>query len=281
MSENDNATENDTDNENTDESTTSKDSAGTASDEFSRDCIKLVPYPKIVFMYPTLVFSLVVAICLSVVGEPRVELAPSAAETEQAATNQDILLKETTIKQGVAVFLSLTFLGLLTINLLVLTFDFPRSHSLTLIIFLLAIFLGLLLLSQWKPGLLGWITNWLSSLQPMANATFYWMIFAIGTSIAIAVKVVVKFDYWEIRPNEILHRHGLWGNLRRYSAPHVRIDKEVNDVFEHLLLKSGRLILQPSGEQRAFVLDNILNIDKREEEITKLLGILKVDVRDN
>ena len=181
MSEKENDVDNDTDSEEAGESTASKDSAGTASDDFSRDCIKLVPYPKIVFMYPTLVLSLIVAICLSVVGEPRAELTTPAAETEQAETNQHILIKETTIKQGVAVFLSLTFLGLLTINLLVLTFDFPRSHSLTLIIFLLAIFLGLLLLSQWKPGLLGWITNWLSSLQPMANATFYWMIFAIGT----------------------------------------------------------------------------------------------------
>lgn len=269
--------ENDTDTEESGENT----GKAPAGDDFARDCIKLVPYPKIVFMYPTLVLALVVAICLSVVGEPRVELATSAAEMEQAGINDAMLIKQAIIQQGVAVFLSLVFLGLFAINLLVLTFDFPRSHSLTLLILLLAIFLGLLLLSQWKPGLLGSITDWLSSLQPMANATFYWMIFGIGMAIAIAVKVVVKFDYWEIRPNEILHHHGLWGNLRRYSAPHVRIDKEVNDVFEHVLLKSGRLILQPSGEQRAFVLDNILNIDKREEEITKLLGILKVDVRDN
>ncbi|MEE2990194.1 MAG: hypothetical protein VX715_06245 [Planctomycetota bacterium] len=267
--------DNETDNEVT------GDTPGTSTRKSSEDCIKLVPYPKIVFMYPTLVLSLIVAICLSVVGEPRAELTTPAAETEQAETNQQILIKETMIKQGVAVFLSLVFLGIFFINLLVLTFDFPRSHSLTLVISLLSIFLGLVLLSQWKPGLLGGVTTWISSLQPMANATFYWIIFSIGMVIAIAVKVVVKFDYWEIRPNEILHHHGLWGNLKRYSAPHVRIDKEVNDVFEYMLLGAGRLILQPSGEQRAFVLDNVLRITQREEEITKLLGVLKVDVRDD
>jgi hypothetical protein len=48
-----------------------------------------------------------------------------------------------------------------------------------------------------------------------------------------------------------------------------------------MLLGSGRLILQPSGEQRAFVLDNIIWINRKEEEITKLLGALKVDVRDD
>ena len=257
------------------------DASGTSTRKSSEDCIKLVPYPKIVFMYPTLVLSLIVAICLSVVGEPRAELTTPAAETEQAETNQHILIKEAMIKQEVAVFLSLVFLGIFFINLLVLTFDFPRSHSLTLVISLLSIFLGLVLLSHWKPGLLGGVTTWISSLQPMANATFYWTIFGIGMVIAIAVKVVVKFDYWEIRPNEILHHHGLWGNLKRYSAPHVRIDKEVNDVFEYMLLGAGRLILQPSGEQRAFVLDNVLRITQREEEITKLLGVLKVDVRDD
>ena len=273
---------NETGNENASDSATSEDSPETSSKEFSQDCIKLVPYPKIVFMYPTLVLSLVVAICLSVMDQPRAEPAATPAESGQTSVEDDSAEPPAaTIKQGAAVFLSLVFLGIFAINLLVLTFDFPRSHSLTLIISLLAIFLGLVLLSQWRPGLLGGITNWLSSLQPMANATFYWIIFGIGMAIALAVKVVVRFDYWEIRPNEILHHHGLWGNLKRYSAPHVRIDKEVNDVFEYMLLGAGRLILQPSGEQRAFVLDNVLRITQREKEITKLLGVLKVDVSND
>ena len=91
----------------------------------------------------------------------------------------------------------------------------------------------------------------------------------------------MKFDYWEVRSNELLHHFGLWGNLKRYSAPHVRIDKEVNDVFEFMLLGAGRLVLQPRGEQRAFVLENVLWINRKEEAITKLLGALTVDVRDD
>ena len=268
--------DNETDNEVT------GDTPGTSTRKSSEDCIKLVPYPKIVFMYPTLLYALVVAICLSVIDQPRAELgSPATTGAEAAAASDPAPQLTATIKDDTAVFLTLIFLGIFGLNLLVLAFDFPRSSSLTLVVTVVALFFALLLLSHWKPGLLGGVSTWISSLQPMANATFYWMFVGIGLLMVIAIKVVVKFDYWEIRPNEILHHHGLWGNLKRYSAPHVRIDKEVNDVFEYMLLGAGRLILQPSGEQRAFVLDNILRITQREEEITKLLGVLKVDVRDD
>ena len=50
--------ENDTDTEESGENT----DKAPAGDDFSRDCIKLVPYPKIVFMYPTLVLALVVVL---------------------------------------------------------------------------------------------------------------------------------------------------------------------------------------------------------------------------
>jgi len=231
----------------------------------SVDSIKLIPYPKIIFMYPSVLFALVAAIWLTLIGEPK-------------AVMQD---QHANMQQGSAAFLTLIFVWIFGLNSLVLAFDFPRSSSLTIVIAVIAAIFGLVMLSHWKPGLLGGVTNWLASLKPVANATFYWMFVTVGLLLLLAVKVVVKFDYWEVRSHELLHHFGLWGNLNRYSAPHVRIDKEVNDVFEFMLFGSGRLILQPSGEQRAFVLDNIIWINRKEEEITKLLGALKVDVRDD
>jgi hypothetical protein len=92
--------------------------------------------------------------------------------------------------------------------------------------------------------------------------------------------ISVRFDYWEVRPNELLHHHGFLSNLERYSAPNMRISKEIDDVFEYLLFRSGRLIIHPSNEPRAFVLDNVLGIDKKEAAITRMLGALQVQVRD-
>ena len=82
-----------------------------------------------------------------------------------------------------------------------------------------------------------------------------------------------------MRPNELLHHHGVLSNLERFPAPHLRIDKEINDVFEYLLLRSGRLILQPSEERRAIILDNVPFIERKEETITRMLGALQVQVR--
>ena len=100
------------------------------------------------------------------------------------------------------------------------------------------------------------------------------------TFIYIFVYIMARFDYWEVRPNELLHHHGVLSDLERFSAPHLRIDKEINDIFEYLLLRSGRLILQPSGEKRAIILDNVFFISSKEKRITKLLGALQVQVRD-
>jgi hypothetical protein len=59
----------------------------------------------------------------------------------------------------------------------------------------------------------------------------------------------------------------------------VRIEKEITDVFEYLLLQSGRLILHIGNERRAVVLDNVPFITRKEKDLTQLLGTLQVDVR--
>jgi hypothetical protein len=216
--------------------------------------VLLVPYPKIVFLYPTLLMALVAAISMSFVGKP---LDPATK---------------------MATVVSILFLGLFAANLVILAFDFPRATSLTLFFVIVAVVLGVILLFTFQPGLLPEVTRLLVAFRPLANAHFYWAVVAILSVIFAAVFVVVRFDYWEVRPNELLHHHGMLSNLERISAPNLRIDKEINDIFEYLLLQSGRLILQPSGE-RAIVLDNVPQITKKEAAITRMLGALQVQVR--
>ena len=94
----------------------------------------------------------------------------------------------------------------------------------------------------------------------------------------VAIFISVRFNYWELRKNELLHHHGLLSDLKRYPAPNLRVDKEINDVFEFMLLGAGRLILHPSTEKRAIVLDNILFVSDKERELTKTLGSIKVQI---
>lgn len=225
--------------------------------EKTPESIVLFSYPKIVFLYPVFIASLVAAVYLTFQHQPL-----------EASVNHP------------AVLVSTLFLTILAVNMVVLSFDFPRTTSLTLFFFIAALVLGFVLVCMRWPDVFPWITHLLVDFHPLANATFYWAFVGILGAIYLAVLVVVRFDYWEVRPNELLHHHGLLANLERLSAPSLRIDKEINDVFEYMLLRSGRLILQASSERRAIILDNVLFIKKKEEAITRMLGALQVQVRE-
>jgi hypothetical protein len=219
--------------------------------------VLLVPYPKIIFMYPILIAAVVAAIILSFVHDP---LNP-ASRVNGAV--------------------SIVFLVLLGVNLVILAFDFPRTTSLALFFFAVALVLGALLLFTFEPQILPWITHFLKKFRPLANPHFYWGFGGMLGVILLLVLLVARFDYWEVRPNELLHHHGFLSNLERYAAPNLRIDEEITDVFEYLLLRSGRLIIQESSEHRPIVLDNVPFIRAKEEKITRMLGALQVEVRSD
>jgi hypothetical protein len=221
------------------------------------ESVILVSYPKIIFLYPTLILAFVTAIVLTLAEHPL------------------------DAQNGTVVFLNTLFLGVFAINMVVLAFDFPRTTSLTLFFFFAAAVLGLVLLFTLKPDLLPFVTQLFAKFRPLANATFYWSFTVILGIIFAFSFITLSFDYWEVRPNELLHHHGFLSNLERFSAPHLRIDKEINDLFEYMLLHSGRLILQPSNERRAIILDNVPFIKFKEQQITMLLSALKVDIRED
>ena len=173
----------------------------------------------------------------------------------------------------------MVFLGVWATNLFVLAFNFPRTSSLTLLFLFVAVVMGCVLLAVLKPEVLPYVAARFREFHPLANASFYW-VFSLSLGLAtLGAIIVARFDRWEARPNELLHHQGLWGDLDRFPAPGVRIDKEIGDVFKYLLLQSGRLVLHMSGEQRSIVLDNVPFITRKEKALTRLLGTLQVAVR--
>lgn len=217
------------------------------------DPVFLVSYPKVVFLYPTVIAALFGAIYMLVMGNDA---------TAEHAT-----------------FPARIFLIVLTVNLVVVSFDFPRTTSLTWFFAAVALCVGLWTLFHLNAELAPWVSRQLGKITPHANASFY-LIFALSILfLFVCVIVSRRFDYWEVRGNELLHHHGVLSDLERFSAPNLRIDKEINDVFEYLLLRSGRLILHPSQERRAIVLENVMFINQKEERITQMLGALQVRVR--
>lgn len=223
----------------------------TAGEEKAKS-IYLVSYPKVVFLYPTFLTAVIGSIYMAIAGDAA---------------------------RGDTYLLSTIFLAIFALNLVIFAFDFPRTTSLTLFFFITAIVLGLLLLFRLNDDILPFMHKLLSSFQPFANATFFFSVAGILGLIYLAVLINVQFDYWEVTPNELLHHHGFLSNLERFSAPNLKIDKEITDVFEYALLRSGRLILHPSSEPRAIVLENVTRINAKQDKLTRMLGALQVQVR--
>ncbi|MCC9601632.1 hypothetical protein LOC67_13825 [Stieleria sp. JC731] len=207
-------------------------------------------------MYPTLIVSIIASLVLWLGGYDSVN----------------------PVEDRTAVMMTGLFLAVLMANMFVIVFDFPRATSLTLMFVVTSVAMGLWLLFLSRPGLLPALEGWAKSIRPVANTTFFLcMTFGMGL-MYIAVFVSTRFNYWELSNNELLHHHGMLSDLKRYPAPNLRVDKEINDVFEYALLGAGRLILHPATEKRAIVLDNILFVGTKEEEMTKMLGSIKVKI---
>jgi hypothetical protein len=221
-----------------------------------KESIYLVPYPKVIFFYPAFLTAVVLATYMVITKRYSVE-----ADDE------------------VAVAMTWIFLGVLAVNLFIITFDFPRATSLTMLFLVAALVMGGVLVFTFYPTLIPPVTEMLGRMRPVANATFYIVFASVMAVIYVAVVIAARFNYWEVRPNELLHHHGVLSDLKRYAAPSLRVDKEINDVFEYLLLRSGRLILHPSSERKAITLENVLFIHHKEKAITAMLGALQVQVR--
>ncbi|MHC4470194.1 MAG: hypothetical protein ACYS99_04455 [Planctomycetota bacterium] len=197
----------------------------------------LRPYPKIVYFYLTWIGALVCGIATT--------LADST-EAQQWWTR--------------------IFLWIFTFNLLVVAFEFTRMVSVALLGLVLAfVFLGLWL------EFLGDIFGWLKELNPRAEPSFFFFVFIVFTVIFLLVFIKTRFNYWVVRGNELLHKHGFLGDVKRYRATDVKITKEIPDVLEFLLLRAGTMVLYPAHEQRAIVLENIIGINRKEKEVKEIL----------
>ena len=207
----------------------------------SVDKTVLRPYPKVIFFYLTWLAALVCGILTATFSE-----GENADKVQKVATY--------------------VFLWIFTFNLLVVAFEFSRMLSVAVLFFGLALaFLGLWL--DFLPNVFGF----LKGIHPTADHAFFFFIFIVFTGIYLLVFLQTRFNYWTVRKNELLHKHGFLGDVKRYHAQDVKLEKEIPYVLEYLLLRSGSMILYPKGEDRAIVLENIIGIQRKEKEVKEIL----------
>lgn len=255
-------------------------STAPAPEKHARGVI-LVSYPKVVFLYPSLIIAVVAGLYMQMWGNAamdRIGSDPAAATAPAAdAAAKPAPLGHIARSTG-PTLAAAAFLLTLALNLVITSFDFPRTTSVTLAALAAALFLGVMLLITYKPDLVPVATNLVKRLHPQANAMFYYCYIVVMGLIYVGVFVNSKFDYWEVRQNEMLHHHGFLSDLERFPTSTLKIDKEIKDIFEYMLLKSGRMILNPGAQQRPIILENVFFIDEKEAQITKLLSSMQVQI---
>jgi hypothetical protein len=249
--------------------------------------VYLVSYPKIVFLYPTVIVSFLCALFLWIRGGIPLDAiapdTPAAASTATENASADAMPRVPDASPAVGhtyqFWCARIFLAVLGMNLVVISFEFPRTTSLTWFFAISTLCLASWFLFSLYDNLAPALLQGVLAIKPLANGSFYMIFTTIMLLLFVAVLVSRRVDYWEVRGNELLHHHGFLSNLERFNAPNLRIDKEITDLFEYLLLRSGRLVIHCSNERRAIVLENVLGIDKKERQITQMLGALQVRVR--
>jgi hypothetical protein len=201
-----------------------------SNDSSSQQVLVIRSWPKMIFMWPTALTALLAGL-----------ITMWATSWSEPA--------------------GLAFVIVFALNLTVLTFDFPRSTSLTIFVTVITLVLAVVLLNQ-QFGIIEPLQTWFTGLQIDATPEFYFSIFACMLALFAGMAVVTRFDYWELTSNELIHHTGLLGDVERYSTAGLKLNTELNDVFEYLLAGAGRIIMNIPGTPRPYVLDNVLQINK-------------------
>lgn len=247
--------------------------------------IVIRPLPKIVFLYPTWILAIICAVWAQVGGVPYVQQraadpAPAAVASENPSAGTATEGSAASASTGEVAhvvkapprWLGNTFMVVFLLNLIIFSFDFPRTRGLVILFGGVALLLFLV-----HFEIIGPLADLFRKLQPFADVQFYTALALFMAIVAGCVVFHTRFNYFEIEGNSIIHYTGFLGKSRRYPTPNLRRQMEITDVFEFLLLRSGKYIFYPAQEQEALILEVVPNIMKKDKELQMMMGTVKMD----
>jgi len=213
-------------------------------------------YPKTVLFYPMALISLIVAMILEI-------------------NFLFFFVANPVLYQQILSTVTFVWLMIFFFNLLLVTFDFGKSVVIGLVLVAVIIVLGIAVIFLFS-GSIPWINPALLGLQINLNATLgFFLIFLVSIFIAW---LRAQFYYFKVTPNEIIFKKGILGDVERYGTSNVMFHKEINDIFEFLILRSGRITFTIAGRKTSIVLDTVPRINSIEEKLLYLLRRIEVDI---
>ena len=204
--------------------------------------IYLRSYPKIIFFWPLLITSFVLWMIQALVDEPNSVL-------------------------GYVWFI------VFFVNIFVTAFDFSSTKFFVLIlaIVIIVLILVFLVLPNFAVDL-GVVR--LNLGLPFA---FYMIMTIILVLILGIVIISTRFEYYKVERNEIYHKSGVFSTAERFPVKSLRFKKEIPDVFEFFMLRAGKLTIMPGKADEVMILNTVLNINKKQEQLDWLLSHVSVE----
>ncbi|MFX0059680.1 MAG: hypothetical protein ACFE85_17860 [Candidatus Hodarchaeota archaeon] len=199
-------------------------------------------YPKIIFFWPLLITSFILWLLQMLVQDP-------------------------------VAWYGNFWLIVFFINIFITAFDFSSTKFFVLILVVVVVILLLIFLVFPNFGPIALPGG---EFNAGLTAEFYLVMTLILAIILFLVVLSARFDYWKIERNEIYHKAGIFTSAERIPTKSLRIKKEIPDVFEFFLLRSGTITLMP-GHGDVIPLTTVLNINKKQEHIDWLLSYVSVE----
>jgi hypothetical protein len=151
--------------------------------------------------------------------------------------------------------------------------------SLTVIITGIAVTLFLAYMGWWDD-----VLRELGNLAMFMNLGFYfWFSTSLFAIWALAVFVLVRFNYYVFRPGQLVHITVFGGGEESHDTRGMSVIKMRDDLFRHwvLGLGSGDLHVATTGARKAeFVIHNVLFVGTKLEKIQGLVAMKPDDTPD-
>jgi len=259
-------------------------------EERHRHSLVVRMWPQVPILYPMAFAALLCGIFSLMFGFDKTLKtisAPQAAMTQTvngqtttvAAKDVQVSVKASEVAEQLRAeqVIALIFLAAFTYTLIVVCTDIVLTWALLGLFTAVILALIMFIVNIYHPFLSGFF-NFLERFTPVANAHFYFALFAIWGLLMLGGIVYSRFHYVKIESNEVVLVGGILDKRKRYSSMRMQYTKEICDVFEYYLpfVRSGRLSLRVPQEAEPVIIDHVMHIDKVITQLDHITTILQV-----
>ncbi|MHA1894007.1 MAG: hypothetical protein ACTSX4_05860, partial [Candidatus Helarchaeota archaeon] len=109
----------------------------------------------------------------------------------------------------------------------------------------------------------------------------YYLVMTLTFGVVFAIIIVNSYiNYVVIESNQIYIKKGILGDKINQPTRGMQVYKQIDDIFEYMVLKSGDItLLFPAGSKYVSLsLPNVMNINQKVKDINYIISKTEVDI---